>query len=294
MSYGQKIREIRRRELMSQEAFADKVGVSRSVISQIEIDRIRPSLEMLRNVSREFDVSLDFLMLYEDEPEKDDTQMTKNQSQNPEEDPVSLLSLKVMPALANRFMSEPGEKINKMHHLYERRSEIAFEGATDNRLLLDESKEKYSGFHLQQVPLVRLEQFEEYNRMSSKSRWINDLPKLTLPVSRQQHLLAFEMNAGQEGEVLPRNIAVCSPGVITKITIGQEVLIWFHRPIPIFATIEQIDEYSFVANGASYRNRDIAEIWRIEFLLSNNTSNTSLQQQLARVEAKLDGLMKKG
>ena len=47
MAYGQKFKEIRRSNLLSQEEFAKQVGVSRSVISQIEIDKIKPTLDAL-------------------------------------------------------------------------------------------------------------------------------------------------------------------------------------------------------------------------------------------------------
>ncbi len=62
MSYGQKIKEIRRAHLLSQEEFAQRIGVSRSILSQIEIDKIKPGLEALTNISKEFGVSLEYLL----------------------------------------------------------------------------------------------------------------------------------------------------------------------------------------------------------------------------------------
>ena len=68
MAYGQKIKEIRRANLLSQEEFAKRAGVSRSIVSQIEIDKIRPTLEALKRISQEFQVSLDYLMNNEAPP----------------------------------------------------------------------------------------------------------------------------------------------------------------------------------------------------------------------------------
>jgi transcriptional regulator with XRE-family HTH domain len=294
MSYGQKIREIRRRELMSQEAFADKVGVSRSVISQIEIDRIRPSLETLRNISREFDVSLEFLMLYEDEPEKDDNAAATSESPNPAEDTASILSLKVMPDLIRRVSQEPKEEQPfNISQNYSRMLDAAKKNMPEHHFYMNERKEEYASHRLQQVPMVGLHQYGDYQSMGLRGRWMNDLPKLTLPVSHHQQLVAFEMPGANTGNVLLRDIAVCSLYPVNAIDIGREVLIWMNRSQPIFAILEQKEEQSFTANGIRYRNREISEIWQIEFLLSNSTTG-SLRQQLTRVEAKLDALLKKG
>ncbi|MFN3939704.1 MAG: helix-turn-helix domain-containing protein, partial [Chitinophagales bacterium] len=62
MSYGKKFKEVRRAHLLSQEQFAKKLGISRSVVSQIEIDKIQPTIQALRKLASTFNISLDYLM----------------------------------------------------------------------------------------------------------------------------------------------------------------------------------------------------------------------------------------
>ncbi len=80
MAYGQKFKEIRRSNLLSQEEFAKQVGVSRSVISQIEIDKIKPTLDALKRISKLYNVSLDYLMSNEEPPSEEDKNVLLRQS----------------------------------------------------------------------------------------------------------------------------------------------------------------------------------------------------------------------
>lgn len=53
---------VRKTAGLSQEEFARMVGTSRSVISQVEIGKIKPSYEVLVNTSRQFKVSYKYLL----------------------------------------------------------------------------------------------------------------------------------------------------------------------------------------------------------------------------------------
>jgi transcriptional regulator with XRE-family HTH domain len=53
---------VRKKVGLSQEEFALKVGTSRSIISQIEIGKIKPSYDVLITTAREFGVDYKYLL----------------------------------------------------------------------------------------------------------------------------------------------------------------------------------------------------------------------------------------
>lgn len=60
--FSVKLKALRRSEGYSQQALADKLGVTKSLISGYEQDLRLPSLDMLVKISREFGVSSDYLL----------------------------------------------------------------------------------------------------------------------------------------------------------------------------------------------------------------------------------------
>lgn len=53
---------VRKKAGLSQEEFARKVGTSRSIISQIEIGKIKPTYEVLITTAKEFGVDYKYLL----------------------------------------------------------------------------------------------------------------------------------------------------------------------------------------------------------------------------------------
>ena len=52
VDYALKIKELRKHLKLTQKKFAEDLGVSRSIISQIEIAKFNPTLEMIEGVAR--------------------------------------------------------------------------------------------------------------------------------------------------------------------------------------------------------------------------------------------------
>ena len=67
MTVGQRIAQRRRELGLSQEALGERLGVSRQAIYKWESDAALPEIEKLVNLSREFSVSIDWLLGQEDE-----------------------------------------------------------------------------------------------------------------------------------------------------------------------------------------------------------------------------------
>lgn len=66
MDIAERFKELRKAKKMTQEKFADAIGISRSSLSQIEGGRILPSLDALKNAVNKLGVSYEYL--FEDEP----------------------------------------------------------------------------------------------------------------------------------------------------------------------------------------------------------------------------------
>ena len=61
MEIGKKIMDLRKRECLSQEELAEKVGVARQTISKWELGETSPDLKQAKELSKIFNVSLDEL-----------------------------------------------------------------------------------------------------------------------------------------------------------------------------------------------------------------------------------------
>ena len=62
MNFSEKMFELRKKEGLSQEELAEKVGVSRQTISKWEMGQSTPEMEKLVNLSKLFNLSLDELV----------------------------------------------------------------------------------------------------------------------------------------------------------------------------------------------------------------------------------------
>lgn len=59
--FGEKIREVRNRRQMTMREVAERAGVSESLISQIERDRISPAIDTLLKITDILEIDLDFI-----------------------------------------------------------------------------------------------------------------------------------------------------------------------------------------------------------------------------------------
>lgn len=62
MSIGENIRLNRDKSGMTQDELAEKVGISRNYISDLENDRYIPSVKTLTKIARVLNMNLDFLL----------------------------------------------------------------------------------------------------------------------------------------------------------------------------------------------------------------------------------------
>jgi transcriptional regulator with XRE-family HTH domain len=70
MEFGEKLRLLRKRHGVTQQAFADHFGFNKSYVGALEHGRSKPSLTLAVNVARFFNVSVDMLIRDERELEE--------------------------------------------------------------------------------------------------------------------------------------------------------------------------------------------------------------------------------
>ena len=63
MDFGEQIKKLRKETQLTQEQFAEKLNISRQAISNWENNRNLPDIEMLIQISKVFQISLDQLIL---------------------------------------------------------------------------------------------------------------------------------------------------------------------------------------------------------------------------------------
>ena len=61
-SIGLRIKELRKKENLTQDAFAEKLGVNRAVITQIERQKQLPTLTLVSKIAKFFDVAYSWLI----------------------------------------------------------------------------------------------------------------------------------------------------------------------------------------------------------------------------------------
>lgn len=69
MKLGNAIKLLRTETGVSQKSFAKQLGITGPYLSQVENDRKVPSLELLRGISNQLQISVPMLIMYAMEPE---------------------------------------------------------------------------------------------------------------------------------------------------------------------------------------------------------------------------------
>ncbi len=68
--FGEKIKKVRERQKLTLKSLSEKIGVSSSLLSQIENNRVSPSLDTLIAITDELDIDLEYLFKDLQKPRK--------------------------------------------------------------------------------------------------------------------------------------------------------------------------------------------------------------------------------
>lgn len=104
-----RIKNIRKNLKLTQEEFGNRLGVSRNVITNIESGRVVPKESFLKLISKEFNVSKEWL---------------ENGSDVPDENALSDQDIKLADIFAKLTLDKSSKKIKKIKNLIETISEL--------------------------------------------------------------------------------------------------------------------------------------------------------------------------
>jgi transcriptional regulator with XRE-family HTH domain len=62
MSFGDRLKKLRKSKNLSQQEFANRIGINRSTYSRYEIDDNQADYDTLKKISDFYDVSIDYLL----------------------------------------------------------------------------------------------------------------------------------------------------------------------------------------------------------------------------------------
>lgn len=253
MAYGQKFKEIRRSNLLSQEEFAKEIGVSRSIISQIEIDKIKPTLDALKRISKLYNVSLDYLMSNEEPPSEKDmmNEFSVHKLHHPAFSKVANLSMEY--EQASLFSQKLSHKLLK---------EIPYFSLSDRRMI---------GFP-QPFRDIRLK-----------------LARLQIPIESNGPLMAFEV---LDVTTSRNEILVCQLTDVNVIHEKQFVVIISIGKI-LHGNIQQIDNKTLTIDNIRLPLTQISEIWLVKLVIAPPDMHNDLKEQLKKMEELLEELRKR-
>lgn len=78
MEFNEKLVKLRKEKGMTQEELANEIGVSRQSVSKWELGECEPDIAKLKEISKLFHVSTDFLLLDDEELHHDEKKNTPN------------------------------------------------------------------------------------------------------------------------------------------------------------------------------------------------------------------------
>jgi transcriptional regulator with XRE-family HTH domain len=298
-SIGYRIRRVRALTGLSQEEFATQVNVSRSVLSQIEIDKIRPSLDVLSAISKLYNVPYIWLIEGGQDPDelKDIGYTPKGREESMDADVMFSMEAPASRNAANEYSDTFGEEDIKsarnrlLAQIKESSffSRSAFRRVSERRI---EPIQENDG----SIWLVPEYLFSNYFQLSIGNLLEDSIEKIQLP-PRSLHprykYRAFEVPDNrmspllEKGDILigyqqndPRDLVLLSLyilaleykvvfGVLTGIT--ETHYLFSHNPV---------NDYQ-----VEYRKDEIKEFWLVDKVLNDNFTSRFRQAQMMMMQS---------
>jgi transcriptional regulator with XRE-family HTH domain len=292
-SIGFRIRRVRALTGLSQEEFAAQVGVSRSVLSQIEIDKIRPSLDVLSAISRLYNVPYNWLIEGGAAPDelkdigypapKIKEDITANQVMlNIEPMPIAEFSRKPL----DSFREEDIRSAHKSRNAFNMLKDLDFKNP------FQVFNERNDGI----ITLVPEALFDKYLDYSSQGTLEKKAEKIKLPertLNARYRYRAFEVPDNrmspllEKGDILisyqqndPRDLVLLSLYVLVldkKILFGVLTGV---TDIHYLISHNPINDYQ-----VEYSKEEIKEFWLVDKVLNDNFTSRFRQAQMMMTQA---------
>lgn len=256
MTLGGKIREVRRANRQSQEEFATQLGISRSVLSQIEIDRIKPSVETIKKISTVFNVSLDYLI---------------------RADEISV--------------AEKSPQREIFYSVQEPLFEMASSLASKNYSV---QRESFAGYRshssgLREIPYLRLMDRKRFAGVSTLLKHAPNLDLIRLPVSTTGILMAFETTSDHRQQP---DLLVCELSEPELIHDDMQVVLVTAEKI-INGRVVRADGKSLHFDDKRIPLAEVTECWKGVIIVTSALHDNSLSRRIANLERMMEGMKKK-
>lgn len=293
-SIGFRIRRVRALTGLSQEEFATQVGVSRSVLSQIEIDKIRPSLDVLSAISKLYNVPYNWLIEGGPSPDvlKDIGYSTFDKVIAAEEG----IQFRLRPdesKLSKAFEEE--EIIRARNKLNEMAGGIFSESRFINRQTHGRRATDYRDNN-GSIPLVSEYLYHEYLRLSKRGDLEDMADKIQLPANRvhpKYQYRAFEVPDNRMSPLLERGdllIGYQHNDPRDLVLLSLYVLAMEHKVV--FGVLTGITETHYLISHnpvndyqVEYGKDEIKEFWLVDKVLNDNFTSRFRQAQMMMMQA---------
>lgn len=271
MSYGKKFKEVRRAHLLSQEEFAKKLGISRSIVSQVEIDKIKPTINALKKMATTFNISLDFLMHDEEEPNN------KIDFRN------SFLNDSKMQYSTSHFIHRERKSFEEEQDLVRRNQFLIKSNSFSN-----ESKQQNYAEQFPVIPFVPFKKMQEYVTKGFESFLEYGFQKIQIPIHQTGILIAFELQSETSSEPL---IAVCQKIHFNEIAIATNIVLVLKDNI-VFGQVYSVSANTITLNDKEYNLTDVQEIWLYKMQIQSGNNLQQVHARLNNIESLLQGISK--
>jgi transcriptional regulator with XRE-family HTH domain len=257
-SIGSRIREVRNNLNLSQEELAASLDVSRSVLSQIEIDKIRPSVDLITRLVKRYRVDYKWLMEGKKHPGQQDAGMDNLLMKESRSDDMSFDK-----AFASELfsISAPGEP----------RANIA-----DQYLSSFASGE----FHNRdrEMPLISGSAISEYPAIMEDKAALNRLSWIRLPAEPNKFYRAFAIPDMRLSPFLEKGDILVAYKVEPELLAPMSYYIFVTDRKVVFGILHDIlpgktvtiNENPLMQKPVDYPALDIREFWLVDKLISDN------------------------
>lgn len=270
MTIGDRIRNIRDLANLSQDAFANSIGIKRSTIAQIESGNQLPTIKILLEIVRKYNTTYDYLIDGKGEAQINNTELRVNKDIRQKKENILLLN-------------DPLKTFNSENFDITSIPIIDVSSAAGHGFINSDNPELLGEVKLPSNMLLKRYGNYYCGRVSGES--------MSPTLLNKDHII-FRLLSFNEWENIKDNnvyFIVDRSGysyikrVVNRFNIDQTLL----------CTSDNVDKNSF--RDFSLKADEIANIYHVEWRFSNDMSNfnNSLDIRLSNVENKLNQLLNK-
>lgn len=275
MSYGRKFKEVRRAHLLSQEEFAKKLGISRSVLSQIEIDKINPTIETIKKMAAVYDISLNYLM--RDEKDVGDIMAAGND--------VNLNKNRLREKIINTWLTPFPEDKDEAFLLKESKSKYNLSARPVSHKVVDTFRDIFND-----IPFMPYAEMRGYVYQGYESYIRGKIKKIRLPIHQTGALMAFALQ--EELSDQPMTVVCRRIHRLSEVEASKHIVLVLRNTL-VYGQVDTVTASSLKINGMECPVADIREIWLSILQIRSGNDREQILGKLNSIESMLRAMADK-